>query len=55
MLLKRSKHATGIDTCNLATKSDFIALEAEVDKLDITMLINVPISLNRSYRFEKIK
>ena len=31
---------------NLAAKSDFIALKAEVDKLDIDKLVNVPTSLN---------
>ena len=39
-------HATGFDTSDLATKTDFIALKAEVDKLDINKLTNVPTSLN---------
>ena len=34
------------DTSDLAAKKDFIALNAEVDKLDINKLINVPTSLN---------
>ena len=40
------QHATGIDTFDLAAKKDFIALKAEVDKLDINKLTNVPTSLN---------
>ena len=43
---KELKHATGIDTSDLAAKKDFIALKAEVDKLDINKLTNVPTSLN---------
>ena len=31
-------HATGVDTSDLASKKDFIALKAEVDKLDISKL-----------------
>ena len=38
--------ATGVDTTNLAAKRDFITLKAEVDKLDINKLVNVPSSLN---------
>ena len=38
-------HATGID---LAAKKDFIALKAEVDKLDINKLVNVSTSLDNS-------
>ena len=37
--------ATGFDTSNLAAKSDFIALNTEVDKLDINKLVNVPTGL----------
>ena len=33
------KHATGIDAWDLAAKKDFIALKAEVDKLDINKLM----------------
>ena len=40
------QHAIGIDTSDLAAKKDFIALKAEVDKLDINKLTNVPTSLN---------
>ena len=40
------EHATGVDTSDLATKNDYIALKAEVDKLDINKLVNVPTSLN---------
>ena len=39
-------HATGVDASDLAAKKDFIALKAEVDKLNINKLDNVPISLN---------
>ena len=39
-------HAIGIDTSDLAAKKEFIALEVEVDKLDINKLVNVPTSLN---------
>ena len=45
MLLK-SIHATGVDTSNLVLKKDFVAFKAEVDKLDINKLINVPTILN---------
>ena len=31
---------------NLAAKRDFVALKAEVEKLDITKLVNVSIGLN---------
>ena len=43
---KELEHATGIDTSDFAAKKDFIALKAEVDKLDINKLTNVPTSLN---------
>ena len=42
------QQAKGINTSDLAGKKDFIALKAEVDKLDINKLGNVPISLNNS-------
>ena len=45
-LKKKLEHATSVDTSNLAAKNDFIALKAEVDKLDINKLVNVPIGLN---------
>ena len=35
---------TGVDMSNLATKSDFIALKAEIDKLNI--LVNVQTGFN---------
>ena len=38
--------ATGVGTSDLAAKKDFIALKAQVDKLDIAKLVNVPTSLN---------
>ena len=43
---KELDHATDIHTSDLAPKKDFIALKAEVDKLDISKLVNVPSSLN---------
>ena len=43
---KELEHATGIDTSDLAAKKDFIALKAEVDKLDINKLTNFPTILN---------
>ena len=43
---KELDHATVADTSNLAAKTDFIALKAEGEKLDITKLVNVPTSLN---------
>ena len=47
MVLKELEHATGIDTSDLAARKDFIAWKAEVDKLDINELTNVPTSLNK--------
>ena len=43
---KELKHATCTDTSDLAAKRDFIALKAEVYKLEIAKLVNVPTSLN---------
>ena len=43
---KELEHATDIDTSDIATKKDFISLKAEVEKLDINKLTNVPTSLN---------
>ena len=42
---KELYHATGVDISNLAAKKDFIALKAEVEKLDNNKLVNVPTSL----------
>ena len=39
---KELEHATRIDTSDLAAKKDFIALKAEVGKLDINKLTNGP-------------
>ena len=36
---KELDYATGVDTYDLATKKGFIALKAEVDKLEINKLI----------------
>ena len=46
VVLDLSNYATNIVTSDLAAKKDFIALKAEVDKLDINKLVNVPTSLN---------
>ena len=43
---KELEDATGIDTSDLAAKKDFIALKAEVRKLNINKLVNVPTTLN---------
>ena len=40
------EHATCVDTSNLAAKKDFIALKAEVEKLDINDLVKVPTGWN---------
>ena len=45
-LKKDLEHATGVDTSDLAVKTNFIALKAEVDKLVIYKIVNVPTSLN---------
>ena len=39
-------HTTDVDTSDLAAKKDFIALKAEVDKLEINKFVNVPTSFN---------
>ena len=46
MIQKKLQHATGTDTSDLASKKDFIALKAEVEKQDINKLADVPTSLN---------
>ena len=38
--------ARGVDTFDLATKKDFIALKAKVYKLDVIKLVNVPTNFN---------
>ena len=43
---KELEHGSGVDTSNLAAKSDFIALKADIDKLGINELVMVPTSLN---------
>ena len=42
----KKEHATDIDTSDLAVKKYFIALKAEVGKLDINKLTNLSTSLN---------
>ena len=48
MLLKKLNDVAGFDTSNSAGKSDFIALKAELDKLNINELVNVPTGLSNS-------
>ena len=43
---KKLNDAAGVDRSNEAVKSDFISLEAGVDKLNIDRLVNVRTSLN---------
>ena len=43
---KELEHPTDVITSDLAAKEDFIALKAEVDKLDINKLDNVSTSWN---------
>ena len=43
---KDLQHATGVDKFDLAAEKDFIALKAEVDKLYINKLVNIPSNLN---------
>ena len=43
---KELEDAAGVDTTDFAAKNDFIDLKAEVDKLDINTLVNVPTGLN---------
>ena len=40
------EHATGVDTSNIAAKSDFIVLKVEINKLDTNKLINALTDLN---------
>ena len=46
MQLKKLDHATGVDTSDLAAKKDFIAMKAEVIKLDINKLVDVQTGSN---------
>ena len=51
MLQKKKKkekieNATDVDTPDLAATKDYVALKAEVDKLDINKMVNVSASLN---------
>ena len=41
------KNATGVDTSNLAAKSDLASLKAKIDKTDINKLKTVPIDLSK--------
>lgn len=44
---KELEDVAGVDTSNLAVKRDFIALKAEVEKLDFDKLVTVPIASNK--------
>ena len=48
---KELEHARGIDASDLAAKKDFIALKAEVDKLDINKLTMSTNLKSKSRRF----
>ena len=52
---KELEHATGTDTSDLAAKKDFVALKAEVNKLHINKLVNVPTGLNNLKTKNNIK
>ena len=43
---KELECATGVHTTDLAATKDFVALKAEVNKLDLNKLVKVPTSLN---------
>ena len=45
---KELKHVININIFDLASKKDFIALKAEVEKLDIDKLTSFPTSLSNS-------
>ena len=51
---KELDRATGTDTSDLAAKKDFMALNAEFNKLDINKLVNVPTSFNIFFRKQMI-
>ena len=41
------KNATGVDTSELAAKSDLASLKAEIDKIDVYKLKTVPMDLSK--------
>ena len=41
------KRVTGVDTSNLAAKSDLASLKVEIDEIDIRKLKNVPADLSK--------
>ena len=41
------KKETGVDTSNLAAKSDLASLKVEIDEIDIRKLKNVPADLSK--------
>ena len=47
---KELNDAISVDATNLDAKRDFVTLKAEVDKLDINKLVNVPSGLNNLKR-----
>ena len=42
-VLKKEEHVTGVDTTNIRAKSNFIALKAEADNLDINNWLMFPL------------
>ena len=40
---KKEEHVTGVDTTNIRAKSNFIALKAEADNLDINNWLMFPL------------
>ena len=44
---KELENTTGVDKKDYSPKKDFVALKAEVDKLDINQLINVLILVSK--------
>ena len=51
---KEKEHAKGKDASDLPAEKDFVASKAEVDKLDIVKLVNVPTSFNNFFKKKKM-
>ena len=47
---KELEHTTVVDTSDLDDKKYLIAFKAEVDKLDISKLVNAPNNFNNFYK-----
>ena len=43
---KELDHATCVDTSDLFSEEDFVALKADADKIDIIKLVNIQSSFN---------